>query len=114
MPSLHVRATPAGPPDTEPSGDVVCAHAWITGRVQGVGFRVFVLDQAHRLRLAGFVRNLPDRRVEIVAEGPQRDVDALLSASGRGPAGARVTAVDVTWEAPRGGSGFSIRDDARA
>jgi acylphosphatase len=87
---------------------------WITGRVQGVGFRVFVLDHAQRLGLSGFVRNLPDRRVEIVAEGAPRDVETLLRAAERGPAGARVAAMDVTWESPRGGTGFSIREDARA
>jgi acylphosphatase len=82
--------------------------------VQGVGFRAFVVDHAQRLGLSGFVRNLPDRRVEVVAEGVRRDVEALLRAAERGPAGARVAAVDVTWESPHGGSSFSIREDARA
>jgi acylphosphatase len=109
-PTSPVRE-PVGP---GPAGEVVCAHVRVAGRVQGVGFRVFVLDRAHRLGLAGFVRNLPDRRVEIVAEGPAQGVAALLSAARRGPTGARVTVVDVLWETPRGATGFSIRDDARA
>jgi acylphosphatase len=113
-PPVDTRGVPAASAGPSASGEVVRAHAWVAGRVQGVGFRVFALDHAHRLGLSGFVRNLPDRRVEIVAEGPAHGVEVLLNALGRGPTGARVTALDVTWEEPRGQIGFSIRDDARA
>ena len=90
----------------------VRAHAWVGGRVQGVGFRFFVQHHALRLGLTGFVRNLADRRVEVVVEGPAGNAHALLDAVREGPAGARVAAVELIWEPPRGESGFVIRTDA--
>jgi acylphosphatase len=65
-------------------------EAWVRGRVQGVGFRVFVAREAWRLGLAGWVRNEPDGAVHVVAEGPAEDLDALLEALHEGPAGAAV------------------------
>jgi acylphosphatase len=92
----------------------VCACAYVRGRVQGVGFRVFVLDQARRHHVTGYVRNLSDGGVEIVAEGTRAAVEVVLRAVRRGPPGAVVAALDVTWGVPRGEAGFSIREDARA
>jgi acylphosphatase len=77
-----------------------------------VGFRYFVQRQAMPLGVAGFVRNLPDRRVEIVAEGPAASVQALLDAVREGPAGAVVHNVSVVWETPRGEAGFVIQAGA--
>jgi acylphosphatase len=88
---------------------VVRAHLWVSGRVQGVGFRFFVQRQAASLGLAGCVRNLADGRVEIQAEGPAGAVERLVEAVHRGPPGATVQAVDVTWERPVGESAFTIR-----
>jgi len=65
----------------------------VSGRVQGVGFRAFVADAARNLGLAGLARNLPDGRVEVVAEGLPRDLDALESELRTGPRFARVSAV---------------------
>jgi acylphosphatase len=88
---------------------VVRAHLWVSGRVQGVGFRYFVERQAAPAGLAGFVRNLPDRRVEVVAEGPRDSVERLIDAVRDGPPGATVAGVDLVWETPTGEMGFVIR-----
>jgi len=66
----------------------------IIGRVQGVGFRYFAWDAAKREGLTGWVCNMPDGSVEAVAEGEREALDRFEAALGRGPAGARVHAVD--------------------
>jgi len=81
----------------------------VNGRVQGVGYRYFVLREAEALGITGFARNLPDGRVEVVAEGPD---EALASFEGRlrqGPAFSTVTGVERVDSAPRGDAGFHIR-----
>ena len=84
--------------------------ARVRGRVQGVGFRAFVVREARRLGLAGLVRNCEDGTVEVAAEGPQDRLEALAAALRRGPAGARVDAVETAWSAGSGEfSGFAIR-----
>lgn len=65
----------------------------IRGRVQGVGFRWFVREEARRRNLAGWVRNLADGAVEVAAEGSDAEVLALRSELARGPSGSRVDAV---------------------
>jgi acylphosphatase len=82
----------------------VRARLLISGRVQGVGLRLFVQREAHRLGLAGFVRNLRDGRVEAEAEGPRAAVDEFIQIVRAGPPGARVARVDVAWEPPRAGA----------
>ena len=67
----------------------------VRGRVQGVGFRAATADEARGLGIAGWVRNLPNGDVEVLAEGPPDDVDVLLTWLAQGPPGARVTGVDV-------------------
>ena len=69
-------------------------HVVFRGRVQGVGYRAFVQDQALRLELDGWVRNRRDGAVEAVFAGPEEAVAAALAACHRGPPGARVDAVD--------------------
>jgi acylphosphatase len=71
--------------------------AIVHGDVQGVGYRMFVLREAARLGLRGYVRNLPDGSVEAVAEGPRPLLEQFLAALRRGPRAADVTEVDVTW-----------------
>ena len=66
----------------------------VTGRVQGVGFRWFVLQAARRLGISGDVRNLRDGAVEIRARGAADDLGALLEEGRRGPDGARVDGVE--------------------
>jgi acylphosphatase len=73
-------------------------HAIVRGRVQMVGFRYFVLEEARALGLSGWVRNGDDgATVEVVAEGSQEQVQLLEEALRAGPRGSRVEAVDATW-----------------
>ena len=66
----------------------------VRGRVQGVGFRWFVMGVAQHLGLQGYVRNLPDGTVEVVARGTPEAVDELERALARGPASARIDGVE--------------------
>lgn len=77
-------------------------HAWIDGHVQGVGFRYFVRESVAALPLTGWVRNLHDGRVELVAEGRRTDLEKLLSMVRQGPRGSHVTEVRVEWGTARG------------
>jgi acylphosphatase len=80
-----------------------CAvHLTVSGRVQGVGFRWFVLQEADAAGVTGWVRNLPDGRVEVWIEGAAEAVRALEQAVARGPRHARVTAVERRQETPTG------------
>ncbi len=80
--------------------------AVITGRVQGVAYRAFTVHEATRLGLTGWVRNLPDGSVELEAQGPPAQVDALLAWCAHGPPAARVSQVAAS-ELP------AVDDDAR-
>ena len=82
----------------------------IAGRVHGVGFRWFTHDAAAREGIHGWVRNLADGSVEVVAEGDAESIDRLEAAVRRGPASARVERVEVEEHAPAGRiAGFEIR-----
>ena len=88
----------------------VRAHVWISGRVQGVFFRQTTRRVASDRGLAGWVRNLPDGRVEAVFEGPERAVRALVDWCAAGPPSAAVAHVESRWEAPQDEPpGFRIR-----
>jgi acylphosphatase len=71
----------------------VFAHVEVMGRVQGVGFREFVRTIAQRLGIAGWVRNRDDGTVELAASGNASQIETLLAAVRRGPAGGNVQAV---------------------
>lgn len=89
---------------------IVARKLLISGRVQGVGFRVFAEAQAGVEGVHGYIRNLPDGRVEVQVEGDQESVDRIESALRRGPAGARVENVHVESLAPtHRATGFYIR-----
>lgn len=75
-------------------------HIWVSGSVQGVFFRYSARLRAEELDLTGYVRNLYDGRVEIVAEGEKDKLISLVSWAHRGPTGARVREVNVEWEKP--------------
>lgn len=79
---------------------LVARRFLVTGRVQGVGFRYFALEVAQLEGLTGWVRNLPDGRVEIQAEGEREAVDRLERHIRRGPPASRVDRVDVDDTAP--------------
>lgn len=69
----------------------------VHGRVQGVGFRWFVRREADRLGLAGYVRNLPDGTVEVVARGEPSELTLLERVLERGPAFAHVDDVEMSY-----------------
>jgi len=73
-------------------------RATVRGFVQGVGFRVFVRSSAWHLNLRGYVRNMPDGTLQVVAAGSRSALEKLLAEIWRGPAGAHITAVDTSWE----------------
>ncbi len=73
------------------------AHVFVSGRVQGVGFRYFTARHARRLHLAGYVQNLPDGRVEVVADGDRSALEALVTVLREGPAGSAVRDLRVDW-----------------
>jgi acylphosphatase len=79
----------------------VRAHVWVRGRVQMVYFRGSTQHLARQAGLAGWVRNLPDGRVEAVFEGRPAAVRALVEWCHQGPPSAVVEHVEVRWETPR-------------
>jgi acylphosphatase len=89
---------------------LVARRFLISGRVQGVGFRYFVEARAVAEGLHGWVRNLPDGRVEALLEGDQDAVDRVESALWLGPSGAAVDDIQMEQAMPSGrATGFSIR-----
>ncbi len=89
---------------------VARAHLFIHGRVQGVFYRAICEEQARGLSLSGWVRNLPDGRVEVVTEGEQADVQNLIAWCRKGPVDSKDTDVEVRREEPLGETGgFRIR-----
>lgn len=78
------------------------AHVWVSGWVQGVFFRAHTRDTALSLGLRGWVRNLPDGRVEAVFEGEDEALDKMVSWCRKGPAAGRVDDVEVEWEESTG------------
>ena len=90
--------------DQEPRADnLVRAHIWVKGRVQGVGFRAHVEYRARQIGgLTGWVRNVGYDTVEAIAEGERGKVDQLIQAMKDGPRGSRVDESKVEWENPTG------------
>ncbi len=78
------------------------AHVIITGKVQGVFFRASTQDEALRLGLKGWVRNLPNGSVEAVFEGDKKAIEKIISWCHEGPPWARVQEVKVKWEPYQG------------
>lgn len=76
------------------------AHVWITGRVQNVNFRGATRDEARRVSVFGWVKNLNDGRVEAVFEGNRGAVQRMVSWCYSGPTNAEIEGVEVTWEEP--------------
>ena len=85
------------------------AEVIVRGMVQGVFFRVETRDRARSLGLTGWVTNAPDDTVQAAFEGEDERVQSMVDWCGRGPSGARVEGVDVTWAEPEGESGFTVR-----
>ena len=88
------------------------AHIYVEGRVQGVFFRADVREIAESLSIKGWVRNTPDGRVEIIAEGGQRELRDLAKWCSKGSHRAHVEKADIMWEKPTGEfENFSINTD---
>ena len=73
-------------------------HLFITGTVQGVGFRAFIKSKARKLGLTGYVQNLSDGRVEAVAQGEHSRLMMLIQEANRGSYISEVKDVEVTWQ----------------
>jgi len=87
----------------------VRAHLFVSGHVQGVGFRAFVAYAAKDHALCGWVKNCDDGRVEVEVEGTKAAIQTLLHALQQGPPAARVLRIDVEWSTEVGGfSSFRI------
>ncbi len=85
-------------------------HAIVRGRVQGVGFRYFVIEKALSLGLSGYARNTSDDSVEVLAQGPRPALEKLLVLLRRGPGAADVREVEIDWrELSAHASGFHVR-----
>lgn len=94
---------------TSPAAGRRRLEATVHGRVQGVGYRVFALREAMDLGLDGFVANLADGSVRVVAEGPAARLDDLVRRLHDGPPAGWVDDVQTRWEPARGiGPGFRI------
>ena len=89
---------------------MVRAHLFISGIVQGVGYRYRCHREAASRDLVGWVRNLPDGRVEALFQGPRETVDGMIQWCYRGPSEARVSDIEVRFEeSGEGLQGFRIR-----
>ncbi len=82
--------------------------ALVSGRVQMVGFRFWTRQTGLSLGLTGRATNLPDGRVEVIAEGPEDSVAAMVARLHKGPWSARVDDVTVRFEQPQGMDGFDM------
>lgn len=96
-------------PTDRPVGGLRRVRVLVEGRVQGVWFRDTTREEALRLGVAGWVRNVPGGRVEAVFEGTPAAVAALLGWTRRGPEHAVVTHLEMTEEPPAGERGFRVR-----
>jgi acylphosphatase len=86
------------------------AHVYVLGQVQGVLFRDSTRERAEQLGLAGWVRNLPDGRVEALFEGTSEKVREMVRWCEEGPSHAEVESVETEFEASRGDlTGFEVR-----
>ena len=85
-------------------------HVFYAGRVQGVGFRATVEETARQVRVAGWVKNLRDGRVELVAEGEERSLTKFLNNLRTGPMHNFIQEIEITWNAATEElKGFDIR-----
>lgn len=88
---------------------IVRAHVFVSGRVQGVGYRYYTQKQAIARGVQGWVRNLADGRVEAVFEGNQNRVEGMIQWCYQGPKSSQPRDVIINFEEPEGLQGFEIR-----
>ncbi len=87
---------------------MVARRVLVSGRVQAVGFRYSCIEEARRIGVGGWVRNLRDGRVEAHVEGDEDKVDALIAWLHEGPPSARVESVEVSDADPTGATSFGL------
>ncbi|MGM0629165.1 MAG: acylphosphatase [Patescibacteria group bacterium] len=88
--------------------DIKRINALVSGKVQGVFFRAYTQKKAQEKGISGWVRNLKDGRVEVVAEGAERSIERFIEFLWEGSPSSRVDDVSVKWQEPEGKSGFYI------
>ena len=89
--------------------EIQSLHLLIEGQVQGVGYRYFVVECARDRNIRGWVRNLADGRVEIMAEGSKRDLALFLSKVEKGPSYSKIASIHRDWEKGAGKfEGFKV------
>lgn len=94
----------------ENKSELVRAHVWVKGRVQGVGFRAHVEFYGNQLGVTGWVRNVGYDTVEAVAEGEREKVERFIEMMKQGPVSSRVDEAKVEWEESTGEWGeFEVR-----
>jgi acylphosphatase len=92
------------------TNDIQELHAYVHGWVQGVGYRYFVVNHALALGLRGYVRNMRDGSVEVLAQGTRPNLERLLALLRRGPSAAEVNEIGTHWAQPTEHlSGFHVR-----
>lgn len=89
--------------------EIVRAHIYVSGDVQGVFFRQETCNRARTRNVSGWVSNRPDGRVEAVFEGSSEAVESMILWCREGPRMATVSDVEVEWEKPTGQTGFRVR-----
>lgn len=94
---------------SSPQQEQIRVHVFVSGRVQGVGYRMSTYDVATDLGINGWVRNLPDERVEAVFEGDRHTVEQMIQWCHHGNRPAVVKGVALEYEPPQGIQGFEIR-----
>ena len=98
------------PPTSTPGNSTCRARVVVSGIVQGVCYRDFTRRRAFDLGLTGWVRNLPDGRVEAIAKGGRTQLLQLIDEMRAGPPGSRVESIEVSWSVPGAEfRGFEIR-----
>lgn len=93
-------------------GEIVRAHVWVKGRVQGVGFRAHVEYFAGGIGVSGWVRNVGWDTVEAVAEGSREQVDQFIQLMKTGPRASRVDEIRVEEEPAQGEQEFGVKRSA--
>jgi len=93
---------------TDSLANPIAAHVFVSGRVQGVGYRASTWDMAQLLKLNGWVRNLHDGRVEAIFEGDRAQVEEIIRGCHQGPPAAVVSEVVVEYGPSAGLKGFEV------
>ncbi len=95
---------------TVTNSNIICVHVFITGTVQGVGYRYSTVQEAQKLGIRGWVRNRLDGRVEAVFEGREPLIEQMLQWCHQGPSSAKVTDVTVETLEPQFYQGFEVKE----